>query len=147
MQYERGETLANHKVVVIDGRGGGMGKSIVERLRAILPQANIIAVGTNPFAMQVMQKAGATSSYTGEENVIKFAEEADLIIGVMGILIPNGLKGELTPKMVLAITASEAVKVLVPMNRCGIKVAVEEKTLSVHIDEAVELAKQELSKL
>lgn len=139
--------MVNPKVVVIDGRGGGMGRSIVEKLRTALPQANIIAVGTNPFATQVMQKAGATSSYSGEENVIKFAEEADLIIGVMGILIPNGLKGELTPKMVLAITSSEAVKILVPMNRCGIKVAIEEKTLNVHIDDAVKLAKQELSKL
>lgn len=136
--------MAKPKIVVIDGRGGGMGKIIVEKLREAIPEAHVIAIGTNPFATQVMSKAGATASYTGEDHIKYFAKEANLIMGVMGILIPNGLMGELTPGMVLAITESKAIKVLVPMNRCGIKVAVEEKPLGVHIDEAVNLAKKEL---
>ncbi|MFI3172398.1 MAG: DUF3842 family protein [Eubacteriales bacterium] len=135
------------KIVVIDGCGGGMGKAIVEKLRTSMPQANIIAIGTNPFATQTMMKAGASLAYTGEESIKKFAMEADLIMGVMGILIPNGLKGELTSDMVLAITASKAMKVLVPMNRCGIKVPVDDEPLSVHIDSAVELAIEELNRL
>ncbi|MCQ4735837.1 DUF3842 family protein, partial [Anaerotruncus colihominis] len=34
------------RIVVIDGQGGGIGRSIVERLRAALPEAEILAVGT-----------------------------------------------------------------------------------------------------
>ena len=38
------------RIVVIDGQGGGIGRSIVERLRAALPEAEILAVGTNAMA-------------------------------------------------------------------------------------------------
>lgn len=136
--------MSEPKIVVIDGCGGGMGKTIVEKLRISIPLAEVIAIGTNPVATQAMRKAGATASYTGEEYIKTFSREADLIMGVMGILIPNGLKGELTSDMVLAITSSDALKVLVPMNRCGIKVPVDDQPLSVHIDSAVALALEEL---
>lgn len=137
--------MSRPKIVVIDGRGGGMGKSIVEKLRNSIPEANVIAIGTNPVAMQAMKSGGATASYTGEKSVKEFTQEADLIMGVMGIMIPNGLQGELTSEMVLAITSSNAIKILVPMNRCGIKVPVEDKPLSAHIEDAVQLAIVELA--
>lgn len=139
--------MSEPKIVVIDGRGGGIGRTLVEKLRSSLPCGNIIAIGTNPTATEVMMKAGATSSYTGEASIKELTKSADLIMGVMGILIPNGLMGELTPDMVMAITESKAMKVLVPMNRCGIKVPVDDKPLSTHIEAAIQLAKEELSKL
>ncbi|MFI3208416.1 MAG: DUF3842 family protein [Eubacteriales bacterium] len=139
--------MSEPKIIVIDGRGGGIGKSLVEKLRYTMPQADIIAIGTNPVATEVMLRAGATSSYTGEASIQEYAKKADLIMGVMGILIPHGLMGELTPAMVMAITESDAMKVLVPMNRCGIKVPVEDKPLSSHIEAAIELAKTELLRL
>lgn len=134
-------------IVVIDGCGGGMGVTIIEKLKIAIPSAKIIAIGTNPIATKVMSKAGATISYTGEDSIIEHSKNADLIMGVIGILIPNGLKGELTANMVLAITGSKAMKVLVPMNRCGIKIPVDTRPLSIHIDEAVELAAIELKKI
>lgn len=139
--------MSEPRIIVIDGRGGGIGKILVERLRDTIPHGNIIAIGTNPVATDVMFRAGATSSYTGEESIKKYVQDADLIMGVMGILIPHGIQGELTPGMVMAIAESQAMKVLVPMNRCGIKVPVEEKTLSGHIEAAIALAKEELNKI
>ncbi len=135
------------RIIVIDGRGGGIGKILVEKLRKIMPKANIVAIGTNPFATDVMSQGGATNAFTGESCIKSHVKNADLIMGVMGILIPHGLQGELTPDMVMAITESSAMKVLVPMNRCGIKVPVQDKPLSSHIDDAIALAIEELENL
>lgn len=139
--------MSEPRVIVIDGRGGGIGKTLVEKLRKIMPCANIVAIGTNPYATNVMSQAGATNAYTGEASIKVQVKDADLIMGVMGILIPHGLQGELTPEMVLAITECSAMKVLVPMNRCGIKVPVGDKPLSSHIDAAISLAMDELEAL
>ena len=38
------------QIVVIDGQGGGIGKNLVERLRAELPETQIVAVGANSIA-------------------------------------------------------------------------------------------------
>ncbi|MCQ4735785.1 DUF3842 family protein, partial [Anaerotruncus colihominis] len=58
------------RIVVIDGQGGGIGRSIVERLRAALPEAEILAVGTNAMATANMMKAGAHTGATGENAVV-----------------------------------------------------------------------------
>ncbi len=139
--------MSEPRIIVIDGRGGGIGKTIVEKLRKAMPCANIVAIGTNPYATNIMSQAGATNAFTGEASIKQQVKEAGLIMGVMGILIPHGLQGELTPEMVMAITESSAMKVLVPMNRCGIKVPVDDKPLSSHIESAISLAIDELEKL
>ena len=38
------------KVVIIDGQGGGMGRALVERLRAARPDQPVLCVGTNALA-------------------------------------------------------------------------------------------------
>lgn len=131
-------------IVVIDGMGGGIGKTIVEQLKVTIPSAEVVAIGTNPVAMTNMVKCGADQGFFGEEKIIEYAPKADLIMGVIGILIHEGLKGELSGRMVGAITASPAPKILVPMNKCGIKIACANASLTQHIEEAVALAKQEL---
>ena len=42
------------QIVVIDGQGGGIGKNLVERLRAELPETQIVAVGANSIATSAM---------------------------------------------------------------------------------------------
>lgn len=131
-------------ILVIDGLGGGIGKTVIAKLKDVLPKSNIIAIGTNSVAMENMVNSGADFGYVGEENIIKHAKTADIIVGAMGILIPNGLKGELTQNMVTAICASNAVKILIPMNKCGIRVAVSDMPLTHHIDSTIKLVQEEL---
>ena len=91
-------------IMVIDGQGGKMGKGLVEQLKKLCPEDEILAIGTNSIATAAMLKAGA---YAG-----------DIIVGPMGIVIADSLMGEITPKMAVAIGQSLAQKVLIPVNRC-----------------------------
>ncbi len=106
------------KIMVMDGQGGRMGKSVVEQIRARFPEDEILAVGTNSIATAAMLKAGADAGATGENPAIVGCRTADIIIGPMGIVIADSLLGEITPKMAVAIGQSEAKKVLIPVNRC-----------------------------
>ncbi len=106
------------KIMVMDGQGGRMGKSVVEQIRARFPEDEILAIGTNSIATAAMLKAGADAGATGENPAIVGCRTADIIIGPMGIVIADSLLGEITPKMAVAIGQSEAKKVLIPVNRC-----------------------------
>lgn len=106
------------KLMVIDGQGGRMGKSIVEQMKKDFPQDEILAIGTNSIATAAMLKAGADAGATGENPAVVGSETADVIIGPMGIVIADSLLGEITPKMAVAIGRSRAKKVLIPVNRC-----------------------------
>jgi len=105
-------------VAVIDGQGGGIGRSIIEKLRnEFTDDIKIIALGTNSLATSFMIKAGANEGATGENAVKVMARSADIITGPIGIVIPNALLGEITPGMADAIASSTARKVLVPVNQ------------------------------
>ena len=52
------------KIAVIDGQGGGLGRSIVSRLKR-RDGIEIIALGTNSQATSAMMKAGAHRGATG----------------------------------------------------------------------------------
>ena len=114
------------KVLVVDGQGGGVGKAIVERLKEELPELTVIACGTNVIATNAMLKAGADEGATGEGAIIYNAERTDIILGAMGIVIPFSMLGEYTPAMAEAVSKSHALKVLVPMQKCNIQLAVAE---------------------
>lgn len=111
------------KVLVIDGQGGKIGKSIVEQLVALQCPCQLTVVGTNTAATAAMMKAGAAQGATGENPVVVNAAAADIITGPIGILAANALLGEITPKMALAVSESGAHKVLIPVTRCSITVA------------------------
>jgi D-arabinose 1-dehydrogenase-like Zn-dependent alcohol dehydrogenase len=131
------------RIAVIDGQGGGIGKAIIEKLKAAgLHDATILALGTNSAATAQMKRAGADEGATGENAIVCNADKVDIIMGVIAILNANAMLGELSPAMTAAIGASRAIKILLPVNRCGIKVVgLKELNLTAYIDEAVESVK------
>ena len=132
-------------IAVIDGQGGGMGRGLVEAIKKAWPKLPIRAVGTNSLATAAMLKAGAAEGATGENAVIFNAARADILLGPIGVLTPNGLLGEVSPAMAEAIGGSEAVKILVPSQRCSIRLAAgAPQPLQFYLDQAVRLLEEEL---
>ena len=130
-------------IMVIDGQGGRMGKSIVEQMKRNFPEDEILAIGTNSIATAAMLKAGADAGATGENPAIVGCRTADLIIGPLGIVIADSLLGETTPAMAAAIGQSRAKKILLPVNRCQhYVVGCRDLPLGELVRMAVELARQ-----
>ena len=126
------------KVLVIDGQGGKMGRALVENILKQNIPCELVAIGTNALATEAMLKGGATAAATGENPVIVNAKDADVIAGPMGIIAANALLGGVTPSRALAVSESRALKVLIPVNRCGIFAAgTEDKTPAQYIESAV----------
>jgi len=135
------------RIAVVDGQGGGIGRAIVEKLKAALPNVEILALGTNSAATGQMLRAGADDGATGENAITHNMKSVDVVVGVIAIINANSMMGELSPKMAQAIGESRAYKVLLPINRCNIHVvSVEEVPLSVHLDNAVRAIKEYVSK-
>ena len=57
-------------IMVIDGQGGKMGKGLVEQLKKLCPEDEILAIGTNSIATAAMLKAGADAGATGENPAV-----------------------------------------------------------------------------
>ena len=133
------------RLVVIDGQGGRLGKLLVEGVRARLPQARILAIGTNSLATSAMLKAGADLGATGENPVVRGVSDADGVLGPVGIVVANAILGEVTPAMAQAVGSCRGKKYLVPMNSCGVQVAgVAEQPLSAYVAQAVEALARDL---
>lgn len=107
------------KITIIDGQGGKIGKTIIEQLKKMHPEQELYAIGTNALATAAMLKAGADYGATGENPCIVNAKDSDIIIGPIGIVIANALLGEITPEIAVAVGASKAYKILIPMNKCN----------------------------
>lgn len=136
----------NILISIIDGQGGGIGKQLVEKLAPRLSKeknVTIRALGTNALATNAMLKAGADDGATGENAIVLNAGKSHIIAGVMPIVMPYSILGEVTPRMAEAIGKSDALKVLIPMPRCNIMVAVPEMApLGQCIDRAVEIIEE-----
>ena len=92
-----------------------------------------------------MLKAGADLGVTGENAIVYNCKNAKIITGPIGIIVANGLMGEITKEMAEAITSSEAEKILIPVARCSVKVAgVQEMSVGKYVEQAVEMIKQRL---
>ena len=110
-------------VLIVDGQGGRLGKQLVKEVRERFPQLPLMAVGTNSMATESMLKAGADRAATGENAVVVACRKADVIIGPVGIVIADALLGEVTPTMAKAVGQSEAVRILLPSDKCDTFIA------------------------
>lgn len=126
------------KVAVVDGKGGGIGKALIERIKKEGLNIELIALGTNSSATTNMLKGGADEAATGENAIIYNSGRVDVILGVIAIIQANSMMGELTPDMAMAIGESNALKILIPTSRCNIKIAMpEEFNLQQSIEYAI----------
>ena len=111
------------KIAVIDGKGGGIGCQVVERLKSFNSNDfEIIALGTNSQATSNMLKAGADDGATGENAIAWMSKKVDIIIGPLAIISANSMMGEISPKMAEAIASSNARKLLLPVSKCNIDI-------------------------
>ena len=111
------------KIAVIDGKGGGIGCQVIERLKSFNSNDfEIIALGTNSQATSNMLKAGADDGATGENAIAWMSKRVDIIIGPLAIISANSMMGEISPKMAEAIASSNARKLLLPVSRCNIDI-------------------------
>ena len=136
----------NTRILVIDGQGGQLGSQIVRELLAKFSDLQITAIGTNAAATASMMKAGAAKAATGENPVIVACRKTDIIIGPIGIVIADALMGEVTPAMAVAAGQADAVRILIPMNKCENMVAgISNLSTSVLIQDAVSKVGQYIS--
>jgi hypothetical protein len=106
------------RIAVIDGQGGGIGATIIKRIREVVSEKiELWALGTNAIATAQMMKAGANRGATGENAICHCAERVDAIIGPISILLCNAMMGEVTPRMVQALGSASAPKFLLPLTQ------------------------------
>ncbi len=126
------------RIAVVDGQGGGIGSTVVKRLREEFgPRIEILALGTNSAATSAMMKARANKGATGENAIIRNTARVDIIVGPLSIVLANGMLGELTPGMAAAIASSTAKKILIPINQEGVEIAGFQKEPLPHLIEKV----------
>ena len=135
-------------VVVVDGIGGGIGAQLVERLhRELADQVSIVALGANAVATQRMVDAGADRGASGENAVCVTAPTADFILGPIGIVLPNAMMGEITPRMAEAVLSAGGRKLLLPLSQPHVTiVGISPKNVSDLIGEAIHLLRQALAR-
>lgn len=99
----------------------------------------LIGLGTNALATAAMLKAGLKRVATGENAVCVTAQTADIIVGPIGIVLPNAMLGEVTPRMAEAVASSRARKLLLPVSQSHFEfIGVENKSIGVLVKEAAE---------
>lgn len=125
--------------MVMDGQGGGVGRSLVEEIRMRYPEAWVAAVGTNAAATANMMKGGASAGATGENAVLYNSQRADVIVGPIGIVMANAMLGEITPKMAEAVSSADVPVILIPMSKSNAQVTgVVDRKLGDYVREAAE---------
>lgn len=135
------------RIAVIDGQGGGIGKHITEKLRKVFGEKiEIIALATNAWAAAIMLKAGANEAASGENAICYSIKNVDIIVGPLGIVIPNSMLGEITPTIATAIASIDKEKYLLPICRDQIKLISNSNEPLPHlINELVDVIRNKLA--
>ena len=134
-------------ILVMDGQGGRLGAQLVRNILERFPQAELTAIGTTATATAAMVKAGAKKAATGTNPAIVACRKARVIIGPIGIVIADAMLGEITPEMAVAVGQADAVRILLPVNRCENQVAgVGELSTSALMDDAMARLEELLSR-
>ncbi len=127
------------RLLIIDGQGGGMGRSLAERISQKCRSTEIVVAGTNSTATMNMMKVGNVQGVTGENAIVFNCPRVDVIAGPIGIALANAMLGEITPKMAEAVTSSDAQVFLLPSSKCAVKIiGLQEKKLAEYVDEVAE---------
>jgi hypothetical protein len=106
------------RIAVVDGQGGGIGSTVIKRLREEFGESvQIIALGTNSIATSQMLKARANKGATGENAIIQTVAKMDVIAGPIGIVLAQAMMGEVTPAIARAVAESPALKLLIPLSQ------------------------------
>lgn len=126
-------------IAVIDGMGGGLGAQLVASLTTQLgSKAEVIALGVNALATNNMMKAGASRGATGENAILFSLRKVDIVTGPIGIVMANAMMGEITPQIAVAVSDSDARKVLLPVNQSHVEiVGLENRPMAIVIRDAV----------
>ena len=130
-------SIMTMKIVVIDGQGGSIGRAIVEKFTAKGLGDSLTCIGTNSTATANMLKGGAKQGATGENPVKVACRDADYIVGPIGIVMADSMLGEITPAMANSVGASQAHKILIPVNKCVTVAGVMDMSLNEYIDKAI----------
>ena len=105
-------------VCVIDGQGGGIGSTIIKKIKARFGESvEVIALGTNAIATAQMLKARANRGASGENAIVCTVARADVVVGTLGILLAHAMMGEVTPKMAEAVSGCGAAKLILPLSQ------------------------------
>lgn len=137
------------RIGVVDGMGGGVGAQLIERLRASFGgKVEIIALGTNSTATDRMLKAGADRGASGENAICVSVGSSFLVMGPIGVVIPNAMLGEITPAIAEAVLAASGARILVPVAHDHFILAgLEPKPLNRFLDDAVAIAREKIGEL
>lgn len=117
------ELKSQKKVCVIDGQGGGIGATIIKKLKGRFGERiEVLALGTNAIATAQMLKAKANKGASGSNAIVQTVQKADIIIGPVGIIMPHAMMGEVTPLIAEAICSCEAKKFLLPLTQENLEI-------------------------
>ena len=111
------------KIVFIDGMGGGLAAQVINQLpKSLFAKAEIVGLGTNALATAAMLKAGVKRGATGENAICFSVREADIIVGPIGIVMPNTMMGEISPRIAEAVASAPAKKILLPVSQNHVEI-------------------------
>lgn len=110
-------------ICVVDGQGGGIGSTIIRKLREAFGETvEIIALGTNAIATAQMLKARANRGASGENAIVRTVSQADFVVAPIGIVMAHAMMGEVTPRIAEAVAACSARKYLIPLTQENVEI-------------------------
>ncbi len=134
------------RICVIDGQGGGIGSVIIRRIKDEFgEEVEVLALGTNAIATAQMMKAHANRGATGENAILVTIQEADVVIGPIGIVLANAMMGEVTPAMAAGVASCRARKFLLPLTQENVEVvSINHEPLPHQVDHIVKVRLKEM---